>query len=327
MILSNKKNSIIGLILCMFSFSLLAQKKNNGYNYIQSGYYQHIYKADLELLKNNHKKAYKHLKKAETSAPMLNLPMYYETYNYVMLLLEYKQYNKALYYMDQLITNNGYSMDDFSSLKNYTCLQKLPLWDSLFLSMDQKVKAFQSDTAWVLLLDEIGERDQRHRNTQRECFRTLKDIDSIYLSQNKSLCDSLLKEIKMDDDTNYRLFTEILETKGFPLAKDRKLSPIHQSVIGMGMMDFMFHVIDSVRIAFLEPQIISLIKNGDCLPFFYAAMIDRRQLEDHRPYIYGIYENADKHKIYDPKNLDKRRISIGLPPLKIERERQKFFIK
>ncbi len=312
-------------LMILFCDLMRAQESCKPCNYIDSGYYQYVYQGDLEMLKGNQKKAYQYFQKAEKACPMIQTMGYYEMYKYTTLLLEYKEYKKALYYMNYLIANNGYKLDDFSSLKNYQKLNTTLGWDSIYTDFADKEANFRFDTILVEKFQEMGERDQRDRRKMDSRFYD----GSSYRNENKILFDSLLLLVKHSDDTNYFELMELFDVYGFPLAKNNKLSPYAQSVIWSSLLDIFIHIGDTARTIPIESYLLSLIANGDCPPLLYACLIDRRKLNHGELYIYGIYDQDINGNpifpdhVYDPENMDKRRIFIGIPPLQMEYERRK----
>jgi len=76
---------------------------------------------------------------------------------------------------------------------------------------------------------------------------------------------------------------------------------------------------------FLEPEYFSplLIESArkGIAPAGYAGfVVDRKDLAERDSFTYGIYDNAEVSQIKDFKNLDKRRISVGLPPWKLKKK-------
>ncbi|GHS86212.1 hypothetical protein FACS1894201_06870 [Bacteroidia bacterium] len=161
------KNSIITLsFLSLLALgNLLGQSipEANDCNYITSGYYQKLYKADIALKKGNTEEAYQYLLQLEQLCPLQETIGYYEMSNLVRLLLEYKECEKALDYMDYLITYRGYKIDFFSKMEHYSELSYLPDWNSILASFEKKEATFVSDTVLVALFQKMEERDQQYR--------------------------------------------------------------------------------------------------------------------------------------------------------------------
>lgn len=64
-----------------------------------------------------------------------------------------------------------------------------------------------------------------------------------------------------------------------------------------------------------------LIKKGQAPPSSLGNFVDsyqRRVLEE-KKFIYGIYDNSGEKEIIEFDKLDERRVSIGLPPMKLKR--------
>ncbi|GHS86215.1 hypothetical protein FACS1894201_06880 [Bacteroidia bacterium] len=110
---------------------------------------------------------------------------------------------------------------------------------------------------------------------------------------------------------------------GYPISRNKRLSILHIPVIDGAINILTTHFVDSVKIARVSPILLKAIANGNCEPDIYGAMIDKRQQELRKPVIYGIAVNITPDEIIDYPNLDKRRMSIGLPPLEIAQERNR----
>ena len=76
---------------------------------------------------------------------------------------------------------------------------------------------------------------------------------------------------------------------------------------------FIFHI-NRERAEYWKPIFLDLIKRGRADASIYGSLIDSN-LRINGMFDYGIYQNIGKELINDFENLDKRRISVGLPTL------------
>ena len=68
--------------------------------------------------------------------------------------------------------------------------------------------------------------------------------------------------------------------------------------------------------SFFKPYIDEQIKNGKMRKDFWARFDDEQSIEKNRTQIYGLYwSQYDEWPISDIENVDKRRESVGMPPL------------
>ena len=299
------KKLIIILSFCSCFFTLKAE--NCQCNYIESGYYQDVYKADLELYKGNHEKAYQYLQSAEQKCKMINMLMYYEIDKYIPLLLEYNELQKAVHYINFLISEQGYQLENFEKLPHFEKLKTLNNWGDIYQSLAEAEKTFVSDTALALEFQAMQEKDQRYRGSPNYF-----DNFAEYGVLQKTL-----------DDSNYNEIMSIIETKGFPLLSNMKLNMQHRGMIASATTLILVHAAtDSTKLVALDSVVLAHVAKGNWLPDFYGSMIDRNMLQYGKPYIFGTYANAQTpEQIYNFENLDKRRMSVGLPPMSVAKER------
>ena len=119
---------------------------------------------------------------------------------------------------------------------------------------------------------------------------------------------------KTIDEPNTKRLTEIFDQIGFP--NTAKVSK-------EGMRAFMLLLqhapSDDLRVRSLEP-ITAAFKNKELPPMDYANFVDRLRLHQGKKQLYGSgFDFKDgklvMNPVEDPKNLEKRRTEIGLPPL------------
>jgi len=71
---------------------------------------------------------------------------------------------------------------------------------------------------------------------------------------------------------------------------------------------------------YFSPLLIESTRKGIAPPGYVGYIVDRKDLKEKDSFTYGIYDNVDISQIKDFKNLDKRRISVGLPPWRLKKK-------
>jgi hypothetical protein len=116
------------------------------------------------------------------------------------------------------------------------------------------------------------------------------------------------------DKTNTKRLNEIFDKYGFPTSV----------LVGNGgVKDFMLllqHTTDESLRQKCLPAIKRAFKRKEISPMDYGNYVDRLRVHQGKPQIYGSnFEIKDGKLVMtpaiDPKNLDKRRTKIGLPPI------------
>lgn len=162
------------------------------------------------------------------------------------------------------------------------------------------------DKALVKKLDAIFNEDQKYRM----------QLDSI---SNKFGFDSeevkkQWQKIAYHDSINLITIKNILDSRGWP----------GPDIIGeqgnLTLFLVIQHADKATRQQYL-PMIREAVKKGNANPSDLALMEDRAAMEDGKRQIYGSQLMSDNNGSYfvvpveDPDNLDKRRKSVGLPPM------------
>ncbi|MDR0438136.1 MAG: hypothetical protein LBH22_07550 [Bacteroidales bacterium] len=301
--------SFIALGLLIICSTLKAE---NCECYVQSGYYQDVYNADIELLRGNPEKAYKYLQSAEQKCKMINMGMYYEIDKYIPFLLEHDELEKALYYIDLLVSEQGYRLENFQELTYFEKLKTLNSWDDIYQSLVQAEKVFVSDTAVFLRFQEMNERDQYYRRLLGNRNLTEEQRTAMWSKQ------------KAIDDSNY---IEMMLVINKLLSSEIKLSVEHKgSTLNTAYLIINHNTRDSAKLMELTPILLADLSAGSWYPSLYARMVDSHLRRGKS--MYGTYTNTrTPEQTYDFENLDERRISVGLPPVSLEEERQEWFRK
>lgn len=143
---------------------------------------------------------------------------------------------------------------------------------------------------------------------------------------NKSLIDSFTIAMIRDpqgrhNDTilmaknvkkNAALLMWTFEKYGFPSIE--KMGTTGNNDVFFAMPTFLTHMIESKEhYPYIKKKLLEYVKSGDCVPRDYAIMVDRENVNNHKPSEYGYTFMID---IKDSAQVNRNRKSIGLPSLK-----------
>lgn len=304
--------------LLIISFLILIQsihaQDSTSYNYIESGYYQLIYEADIAYLEGNDDLAFEKLQEAERRCPLLNQLDYQEMDLYATLLMKRKEFDKALHFIDRLATEYGIYPKTYidlfyaeDSLLDELLVEFPDFNDSIFPSILNKKNDFYTPERMALIerLTEMVEKDQNVRIGWEDAQKD--PIEKAALRERMIEVDSL----------NLIALFDIMDNYGFPNNKmfgDKYL-----------MLDVLF--VHNFYNEILKEKVLQYIRDGECPPYIYGFMIDRNSLETRTKFVYGIYDNASDGEIIDIEYIDERRKAIGMPTREMEKMRKKLLLK
>jgi len=162
------------------------------------------------------------------------------------------------------------------------------------------------DKALVAQLDSIHTEDQKYR-------MQIDEIDKKYGWESKEM-KALWKIINEKDSINLIKVKFILDKYGW-------MGP---DVVGQTGSSTLFLVIQHSDLKTQEkylPMMKEAVQNKKASPSQLALLVDRIEMGNGRPQIYGSQLNTDKngkttlYKIIDEPNVNKRRSEVGLQPL------------
>lgn len=283
------------LLISVVGFS---QKKkiNEEYDYINN-YYQFVYQAQYEYLKEDYQKAYDLLKTAEKNCPLLKQMEINEPAVLAECAMRLNKPEEAVHYIEILVRDYGANFEGFKNSPLYKDIQNTRYWRKL----ERKAKKYHEAYLKQVNLDlrneilKMKEEDQSVRINRD--YEGLKRVDSInYLKLRKIVadCDCFPDEM-FPQFGNYTI-----DDKFF------------SAVI------FVYHI-NSEDAEYWKPIFLDLIRRGRAPAEIYGTLIDSN-LRSNGVYQYGIYSNIGKDLIDDFENLDKRRIAVGLPPWQLEKD-------
>lgn len=299
-----KKTIILLICFPVFLFAFRCQPaKQCACNYISSGYYQLIYEADIAYLSNDKETAYQKIQQAEDVCPLIEQEMYYEISHYIELLCEHDQFEKAIQYIILLVDDYGYFPEQFEKEDYFQSLSNHTDWNVLKQQLAELNEAFYNrvDTLLVTGLktmtrnDQIVRKERKENLTDEEYWQQMRVTDSVYEARIK----------------------EFFETYGYP---NQRLIGYKNTLRWNGIKVMLMHFSDTT---YFTHALFEYIKNGECEPIVLGAFVDSqcRLKENKDRFIYGIYSNVGDEEIWDSVNLDKRRLSIGMPTRKMQQQR------
>lgn len=278
------------LVFCLF-FCIACQEKEPC-DYIEN-YYQDVYKAELAYWEKDYQTAYDLLKKVESRCGLLNQKNIGEPEMMAKLAIKVGKPQAAFPYIERML-KEGKSFDLFINNDEYTILHEYEEWNYLERNATQFANEFEEgiNTALREELIAMNMLDQEVRQ---------KPIDYVKMEKVDSIHQLRIKEI----------FREY----GYP---STKMVGKDNRAIGerVELKPLFFHVDDTT---YFKPILLKMIRNGEAPADILGTMLDSRQ-RTRGVFDYGIYDNADSTHILDFQNLDKRRISVGLPPWKLKKK-------
>jgi hypothetical protein len=279
-------------LLCAYNSH---QPEQSVCNYVSSGYYQLIYEADIAYLSGDKEGAYQKIKQAENVCPLIEQEMYYEISNYIELLCERDQFEKAIQYVTLLVRDYGYLPDQFEKEDYFQSLSAHIDWGILKQQLAGLSKAFYNrvDTLLVTELKTMTKNDQIVRKERKEDL-----TDEEYWQQ-----------MRATDAVHETRIKEIFETYGYP---DQRLIGRKNTLWWSGIDAMLMHFSDTI---YFPRILLNYTENGKCSPRILANFVDSncRSKPNKDKFIYGTYSNVSDEEIWDSANLDKRRLSIGMP--------------
>ena len=274
------------IMVCLFSC-----EKQPSCNFIDS-YYQDVYQSELAFYEEDYQKAYNLFKEVEARCGLLNQTLIREPEMMAKLSIKVGEPQKAFPYMERML-KEGMNFDTFLNHDIYTILKEYEEWDYLERNAASYADEFNANINQDLRAEIIAMNrlDQEVRQPPID-FIEVERVDSIHQ-----------KRIK-----------EIFNQNGYPSAQ----------LVGKDNFDkgervdigtLFFHFDDTI---YFKPVLLKMIEDGEAPADILGNMLDSRQ-RSRGFYDYGIYDNVDSTDIIDFKNIDKRRVAVGLAPWKLKK--------
>jgi len=296
------------LFLVFSSFSAVKGENEIVHDYITSGYFQLIWKADIAHLEGDYDLAFSLLQEAERRMPLINQFMHREIELYAWLLIKNGQYDRAVYYMEHLAVAYGQHPSavtrrfyDNPDIKSRFVENNPDFFDVTFPALVAKEENFYTPERLELiqLLNEMAYRDQAIR---------MQPI-SLYVIERQ-------REI---DNENRIKMLQIIEKHGFP---NERLYGSRDFLLNSRIFAMFVHFLECKEI---EEILRQAARVGDILPRVYGWFIDRNVAFATGKFTFGAALNITDDRIYDVENVDKRRLAIGMPTREQERRRWELF--
>lgn len=269
--------------LIVFTISVRSQECN----YI-TDYYQLVYAAQVDFMEENFEKAYQKLKKAESNCKLLNIAN--EQIYLAVLSEKFGKKEDAFIYLDKLL-KEGFPFEELEKKIYISSLAKYEEWNVLKEKSKEYEKHFDKRIDYELR-EELLELNNYHNELFRPNYHPsiIKKLDSL-----------IEKRLKI-----------MLTSKGYPVPELIG----YNDVLKYDILRLLTRVKDT---SYFRQVLIGYVKRGKGHPYSIAAMIDGNYLNvpDSMPkarFIYGFAVDMDSTYIKDFRNVDKRRISIGLRP-------------
>ena len=283
------------LLISVVGFS---QKKkiNEEYDYINN-YYQFVYQAQYEYLKEDYQKAYDLLKTAEKNCPLLKQMEINEPAILAECAMRLNKPEEAVHYIEVLVRDYGVNFDSIKKGTFYKDIQNTRYWRKLERKAKKYHEAYlkQVDLDLRNFIFKMQEEDQSVRiNRDYEGLKRVDSINDLKLRKIVADCDCFPDEM-FPQFGNYAIDDKFFNVTFFALHINR------------------------VRAEYWKPIFLDLIRRGRAPANIYGDLIDSN-LRSNGVYLYGIYNNIGPDKIDDFENLDKRRIAVGLPPWQLRKD-------
>jgi hypothetical protein len=280
---------------------LISFTRKNENSYINN-YYQHVYLAEEAYYKKDYQKVFYEMTKASEKCEVLNQRGIYEMQKYAESAARIGKTKKALELIQNLILV-GYEIESLKQNEAYVHIIKTSKWKKLEVEYPKLHKTYLKSINLDLRnqILEMTSSDQYHRKL---------------LNQTGMKKDSLWKIINRTDSINDVKLKAILEKYGYPNEKIIGGYAIDKKNVDVEILLFHFDDYD-----YYSKKLFELIDKGEAPPESLGNFVDsyQRRVKDKKKFIYGMYKNVGEDQILDYDKLDERRISIGLPPMKLKK--------
>lgn len=293
------------IILTLILILTISCQEHDNCNYIEN-YYQKVYLAEEAYYREDFQKVFEIMSEAEKKCELLNQRGIYEMLKYAESSARIGKKEKALELI-RLLLLHGYEIDQLANNDAFTDLVGSVGWTQLendYENIRQEyLNSIDLDLRKKIAMMEYN--DQYHR-------RLLNEAE--YSNETKK--DSIWNIINKTDSINQIKLKDIVLKYGFPDERIIGGYNIDNQNVYPGILLFHFDDYD-----FWSVELKKLIEQGEAPPRSLGTFVDsyNRRLPEDKKFIYGIYDNVGEENIVDYENLNKRRVSIGLPPRELKR--------
>lgn len=273
-----------------------SQRNKPACNYI-TDYYQTIYQAELAYELKNYEKAYKLYQSAFNSCTPINTSTYNEIGKYAEVCSILGHDKQALDFIELGLKNGNelkWNLED-------------PVHSKIFKT--------EGGQKLIAKYDKIRSEYLKGINLElRKEIQEMNRLDQLYRNEQ-------YQENKQDsiDKINTNRLRAIFEKFGYP--NDQVIGSYSVDQKNTDIITMLLHTSDSIRMSYFVPKLKEYVNAGACSPKTLGQVIDQFYLYNNQPQIHGTYEAQNSkyaNMIGDRKQVDKNRISIGLPPLELD---------
>jgi replicative superfamily II helicase len=284
------------LLISVVGFSQ-EKKINEEYDYINN-YYQFVYQAHYEYLKEDYQKAYDLLKTAEKNCPLLNQMGIYEPTILAECAAKLGKHKEAFDYIEFTLREFGTKFTYLENNENLAELKSFKRWKKI---KEKANKYFQDYTKRVDFdlrkeLNFMKKEDQRVRTNGFDA-EGAKIVDSI---------------------NNEKLKKIVAECDCYPNYSLNLVGNYDVDEFDPEISVLIMHI-RSNKAEYWKSIFLDLIRRGRAPADIYGRLIDSN-LRSNGIFQYGIYNNVKKERIEDFENLDKRRVAVGLAPWQLDKD-------
>lgn len=290
-------------ILAILSITVLVFSCNSKKecSYIDD-YYQHVYSAEEAYYKGDFQKVVDEMEKATQNCELLNQRGTYEMLKYAEASARIGEPNKALKLIQQLI-QHGYEIYELKDNEAFSDLVGTSEWKAIEKEYPRMREEYIASMNLDLRkqISEMVVKDQYPR---------------VLLGEAGIKSDSIYKIVSKIDSINDIKLKNIIENYGYPDDKIIGVYNIDQEHVDPGIL--LFHFDDY---EYYTKTLKELIDKGKAPPQSLGNFVDsyQRRVKTQKKFIYGIYNNVGEDQIMGYDQLDERRVSIGLAPMKLKR--------
>lgn len=290
------KNLLFVLVILLISFT-----SKNDNSYIKN-YYQHVYLAEEAYYKKEYQTVFSEMTIATEKCEVLNQIEIYEMEKYAESAARIGKTEKALELIQKLILV-GYEIESLRQNEAFVTITQTSKWKKIEREYPKLHQTYLKSINLGVRkqISEMTNADQYHRELLRHT-----GIKS----------DSIWKIINRTDSIKDCKLKIIIEKYGYPSEKIIGDYSIDKKTVDAQILLFHFNDYD-----YYTKKLFELIDKGEAPPQSLGNFVDsyQRRVKVKKRFIYGMYQNAGEDQIIDYDKLDERRISIGLPPMKLQK--------
>ncbi|MDF1698345.1 MAG: hypothetical protein P1U56_21020 [Saprospiraceae bacterium] len=291
----NKILTFVGILLISCT-----SDKSNDCNYI-TDYYPLMYKADIAFEMEDYEEAFRWYSHAFKKCKAKNTSTFNEMRNYTESAALLGKFDVAYDFAKKQILQGI----EFSRFENNPNFEE-------FLNSDYGIK----------FKNEYGELRQNFVNQAnfelRDELIAMLDADQKYRGANYTSNHTRVDSI---DKVHEKRLIELFETIGYP-TDEMVGSNSRDYQVDVGVL--LLHTEDSIRMNYFVPKVFEFVKNGQASPKVLGSMVDQYYLYNREQQIYGTYKaqgGGFANIIDDLSEVNRNRISIGLPSLELKEQR------